>query len=307
MANKKHMKILKKGVAAWNEWRVRHPEIRPDLSGSNFNRADLSGAILFQADLSGSSFIWSVLAGVDFQFANLTWSQLDGADVGDSTMGYTSLGNTGLANAKGLETVRHTNPSTIGIDTIFRSRGKIPGVFLRGAGVPESFITYMESLVVEPIQYYSCFISYSSKDEDFAKRLHRDLQGEQVRCWFAPKDLKIGERFRERIDEAVRVYDKLLLVLSETSIQSPWVEDEVEAAFEKERHQNRLVLFPIRLDDAVMTTGRAWAARVRRILHMGDFREWKSHDKYKEAFGRLMLDLKAEEKGPGEDGSRKHD
>jgi hypothetical protein len=29
---------------------------------------------------------------------------------------------------------------------------------------------------------------------------------------------------------------------------------------------------------------------------MGDFREWKDHDKYKQSFERLMRDLKAEDK-----------
>jgi hypothetical protein len=118
-----------------------------------------------------------------------------------------------------------------------------------------------------------------------------------VSCWFAPEDLKIGDEIRPKIDEAIRIHDKLLIVLSENSVGSPWVKKEVETAFEKERKQNRTVLFPIRLDDAVMETDEAWAADIRRTRHIGDFREWKNHDKYKEAFGRLMRDLKAGEKG----------
>jgi hypothetical protein len=43
-------------------------------------------------------------------------------------------------------------------------------------GMPEEFITCMKSLVVNPIEYYSCFISYSTKDQGFAKWLHGDLQ-----------------------------------------------------------------------------------------------------------------------------------
>ena len=161
--------------------------------------------------------------------------------------------------------------------------------------MPEDFIVYMKSLVGKPIEFYSCFISYSSKDEDFAQRLYADLQAKNVRCWFAPEDLKIGERFRPRIDEAIRVHDKLLLVLSESSVRSAWVEKEVETAFEKERRQdNKPVLFPIRLDDAVMETDRAWAADIRRTRHIGDFRTWKDHDAYQEAFARLLRDLKAE-------------
>jgi hypothetical protein len=74
------------------------------------------------------------------------------------------------------------------------------------------------------------FISYSSKDEDFARRLRLDLKRKGVRCWFAPEDLKIGARIRPAIDEAIQKHDKLLLVLSEHSIDSPWVEQEVETA-----------------------------------------------------------------------------
>jgi hypothetical protein len=97
-----------------------------------------------------------------------------------------------------------------------------------------------------------------------------------------------------RIDEAIRVHDKLLLVLSRSSVESAWVEKEVETAFEKERRQgNKPVLFPIRLDDAVMQTDQAWAADVRRTRHIGDFTRWKDHDAYQQAFQRLLRDLKA--------------
>ncbi|HWZ96949.1 MAG TPA: toll/interleukin-1 receptor domain-containing protein [Candidatus Dormibacteraeota bacterium] len=125
------------------------------------------------------------------------------------------------------------------------------------------------------------------------------MQSKGARVWLATEDLKIGDKFRARIDEAIRMYDKLLLVLSKDSVKSPWVESEVEAAFEKEQKQKRTVLFPIRLDDAVMEAEEAWAADIRRTRHIGDFRKWKEHDEYQKAFGRLMRDLKAEVKMPG--------
>ena len=155
-----------------------------------------------------------------------------------------TFGDNDLSDVKGLETAHHLGPSTIGIDTIYKSNGNIPEVFLRGCGVPEGFIVYMKSLVGKPIEFYSCFISYSSKDDDFAQRLYADLQAKNVRCWFAPEDLKIGEKFRMRIDEAIRIHDKLLLVLSQSSVRSAWVEKEVETAFEKERRQDNKPGFP---------------------------------------------------------------
>jgi hypothetical protein len=196
----------------------------------------------------------------------------------------------------GLESVVHNGPSTIGIDTLFRSAGKIPESFLRGCGVPEAQIIYLPSILgaMQPIQFYSCFISYSTKETEFAERLHNDLQGKGLRCWYAPEDLKIGEEFRVRIDESIRLHDKLLLILSENSIRSPWVKKEVESAMEHEHEQGRLILFPIRLDDAVNSIKLGWPADVRRSRHIGDFTGWKDHDSYTKAFERLLRDLQAE-------------
>jgi len=280
------------------------------VTNVRFTRSKLFGANFYGADLTGASFLETNLSGACLTQANLCAaslvnSQLFGTDFREANLRSTVFGNLDLESATGLKMANHYGPSTIGVDTIFLSRGQIPDMFLRGAGVPEAFIAYMKSLVVKPIEYYSCFISYSSKDEEFVRKLHLDLQGEQVRCWFAPEDLKIGDEIRPRIDEAIRIHDKLLIVLSENSVGSPWVRKEVETAFgkeikfEAEQKQRRTVLFPIRLDDAVMKTEEAWAADIKRTRHIGDFREWRNHDKYKEAFGRLLRDLKAEEKGPG--------
>jgi len=57
------------------------------------------------------------------------------------------------------------------------------------------------------------------------------LQSNNVRCWFAPEDMKIGDDIWDTIDEAIRLRDKLLLILSEDSIESTWMEDEVKKAF----------------------------------------------------------------------------
>jgi hypothetical protein len=194
-----------------------------------------------------------------------------------------------------LETVQHRGPSYIDILTIYRSKGQIPEVFLRGAGVPDDFVTYIPSLTSEAIQYYSCFISYSRKDQAFVERLYADLQSKGVRCWYAPEDMKIGDKIRPTIDQSIRVHDKLLLVLSEHSMASQWVEQEVETALARERKQGETVLFPVRLDDAVMEIESGWPALITNTRHIGDFSQWKDHDAYQEAFERLLRGLKAQE------------
>jgi hypothetical protein len=196
---------------------------------------------------------------------------------------------------KGLYSIGHWAASTISIDTIIKSQGNLLKGFLLGCGVPDSIIEQIPALIssLSPIDYYSCFISYSSKNEDFARCLHADLQAAGVRCWFAPHDMRIGDKIRYHIDESIRIYDKLLLVLTEHSVASQWVEHEVETALGKELEGKPNVLFPIRLDDAVMQSQTGWASHVRLTRHIGDFTNWKNHDDYKQAFERLLRDLKA--------------
>jgi len=74
-----------------------------------------------------------------------------------------------------------------------------------------------------------------------------------------------------RIYESIRLYDKLLLALSQHALASSWVEREVTTAFEKEQKQGQRALFPIRLDEAIMQTSQAWAVDIRRRKHIGDF------------------------------------
>jgi uncharacterized membrane-anchored protein YjiN (DUF445 family) len=101
---------------------------------------------------------------------------------------------------------------------------------------------------------------------------------------------RIGDKILDEIDAAIRLRDRVLLILSEYSIHSDWVEDEVTAGFEEERKRGQIVLFPVRLDEAVMNTKEAWAAKLRARL-IGDFQHWKDHDAYKRSFERVLRDL----------------
>ena len=261
-----------------------------DLRGADLSVATFSSAILSRADFSGArlnvtDFRGARLREVNFQKADIWGASFQEADLWranltEAKVGNTIFGDLDLRTVKGLETIQHRYPSTVGIDTIMRSEGDIPEIFLRGVGLDDIFITYVLSLAKKPIQYYTCFISYSSKDQAFAERLYADLQNKNVRCWFAPEDLKIGDKFRVRIDESIRLYDKLLLILSEHSVRSPWVEIEVETAFSKEHKTGKLALFPVKLDNTVEETEEAWAATIHRTRHIGDFTRWKEHDEY---------------------------
>ena len=95
------------------------------------------------------------------------------------------------------------------------------------------------------------------------------------------------------IYESIRLHDKLLLILSEHSVQSDWVEHEVEHALDLERERKKTSLFPVKIDDTIMESSTGWAGNVKRQRHIGDFTHWKQHDAYQAAFDRLLRNLKA--------------
>ena len=322
MANPEHLEVLKQGVEAWNHWmETDEGDDDPDLSGAVFTDVDLSGADFNCARIKDAAFTGSRLDGVNFSHANLdgvnfhgaslagcyfgeamlgsvnfSQAELSGADFSYARLAWCTFAENDLSGVLGLEAVMHTGPCSVGVDTIYLSQGRIPEVFLRGCGLPESFIARIQALVaaMQPIQFYSCFISYSSRDQEFAERLHADLQAKGVRVWFAPHDMKIGAKIRPAIDESIRLHDKLLLVLSEASVSSQWVEQEVETALAREREPGGgTVLFPVRIDDAVMESKAGWPVLLKNTRNVGDFTRWKKHDSYQRAFERLLRDLKA--------------
>lgn len=335
MANPEHLEILKQGVKVWNEWTRTHRNVKQDLrgtflpgailigadlanadlSGTDLSSTDLRSADLIGADLSGANLSHASLCRVDLSHANLKGANLNGAylygtdlfsanlggaDFTDIGLGGTTFADNDLSEVKGLETVAHINPSSIGIDTIYKSQGNIPEVFLRGCGVPENFITYMHSLTGKALEFYKCFISFTEADDLFSERLYNDLQGSGVRCWRWKEDAKWGKTLMSSIDDAVRVYDKLIVICSEQSLNSPAVIREIERSLQKEddlarQGKDAEVLFPIRLDDYIFAWNHHRKADVT-AKNVGDFRRWSEPERHKKAFDRLLRDLKAEEK-----------
>jgi hypothetical protein len=224
-----------------------------------------------------------------------------GADLTGAKLGSTIFARTNLANVIGLESCQHDRPSSLDFATL-ASSGPLPLPFLRGCGLPDVYIDYLPSLLAHSIQFYSCFISYSTKDQDFAERLYADLQNKGVRCWFAPEDIQGGKKLHDQIDTAIRLYDRLLLILSEASMESEWVKTEIATARQKEIALKRRVLFPISVVpfDVVQQwscfdadTGKDSAREIREYF-IPDFTKWRQYEHYQPALAKLLKDLKAE-------------
>ncbi len=273
-----------------------------DLKRAIFIRSDLASVNLSSADCQRADFRWAYLikarfnganlSGANLIEANLTKAELKHSDLDEAFVAWSCFGDNDLSETLGLNAVKHFGPSTIGIDTIYRSKGNIPEEFLRGAGVPEHFISYTGYLNEKAFRHNSCFISFSGNDRNFIEKIGEDLQREGVRCWYAPEEMKMGDAIRQQVDQLIRVQDKLLVVLSKFSVESPWIQREVEAAIEEERNRKRAVLFPVRLDNDRMDAEKDWLDDLQKTHQIYDFTAWQNWESYFTQFSHLVGDLK---------------
>lgn len=283
------------------------------MVGLHAVQADLRGADLEYSDLSGANLTGADLTHSNLKSVNLTGAILDGADLSQSLLQWSLLVDVDLSQVKGLEAVRHYGASSIGMDTIEHSHGKIPESFLQGCGLSALEIEYVKlavpgleaeqvNVIVERIRQLrlqgggqpgSCFIGFDLQNEEFARQIHADLQQHGIRCWFVPVHRKFGEPLRPTLDRQKRLRDKLIVILSETSIENEWLGEEVEAALQEETDENRLVVVPVRLDDAVMRAQEEWAAHLKRLRPIGDFLQWEDPVQYQRAFQQLLKVLRA--------------
>lgn len=94
----------------------------------------------------------------------------------------------------------------------------------------------------------SVFISYSSKDERYIKKMIQMLEKMGISYWIAPDMIPAGSNYAREIPKAIRDCEIFLLVLSQASQQSIWVEKEIDSAI-----YYRKTIVPFQIDDSAMT------------------------------------------------------
>ncbi len=262
------------------------------LYASNFSRSRIIDVDFERADINNVD-----LSEADLEYTTFNETDLHAVDCSRAVFGRTVLCGINLENVSGLETAQHSSPSYLSIDTIIESRGNIPEIFLQGVGVPQIWVDYIPSLIKErPIEFHKCFVSYSRKDIEFADKLYYALKSKGIRVWMDRRDLETGSKFRKEIEDAIHIYDKVIAIVSENSIKSRFVEDEVEAVFEREEREGRDILMPIIIDDSIFNTSCAWAAVVRRKYTWCDFRNWENYQDFQSSIDKLLRDLEQKEK-----------
>ena len=272
-----------------------------NMRDANFEHADFSGA-----DLRGARFDGALLTSTNFTGANLEDARFDGASLGGAIFSGARLKKTNfrrtvfdwtifdavdLSGAEDLELAEHRAPSAVTLATAYRSGGRVAESFLLGTqpDVPEDVIMKLRDLFrTLPFQYWSCFVSYANDDSEFVDRLAARLERAGVSFWRDRASIRAGEAYVARIEQAIRRYDRFIVVLSSHAVKSTWVRREVELALKRKRYD----ILPIRVDDSVLVEDDGPFAALIRERHVADFSHWREPRAFSEQVKRLVSALR---------------
>ncbi|MFY9821803.1 MAG: toll/interleukin-1 receptor domain-containing protein [Thermoanaerobaculia bacterium] len=343
MANAKHVRIIKSGTAAWNQWRQEEPEIWPDLisaplrglsldginlENANLHRADLESASLVGAKLRNTNLGYSRLIGANLQEASLREANLYNADLRDANLEGADLRNVNMSKARfdgtrldrsifeetdfdtrlligalGIDTIYHKEPWSVDLG-ILEEAGRLLAdkphqhqaatQFFKNARVPDHLLMNHFTRRVSVAAWYTCFVSYSHQDSDFADLLCGHLQEIRVPYWRdTHSKIPVGSDILNELTRAIVAYDKVLLCCSESSLTSSWFHEEIGLALDKEQKLRRDVLLPLDIDGYLRSTWKSPYSPLLNRRFIADFSSWREGGaKLKDSFEQVSSVLR---------------
>ena len=194
---------------------------KADLSSANLTGADLTGANLREAILSSTIMKQADLTGADLRGTSFFNTDLESATFHKAIFGFSNIVSCDLSMTIALDLARHTGPSTIGLDTLAKSGGRIPRKFLEDAGVAAPLLEAQDSFIGVGRSFPSVLTIGSMEDGNLSQRIRESLQAAQIPCWSIVADDESSLQSGETLLAHTVYFDRLVLLCTESSLQSP--------------------------------------------------------------------------------------
>jgi hypothetical protein len=247
-------------------------------------------------------------------FQTQFWSvDLTGTDMTGSSFGYSIFQDCDMSDIIGLDQVRHDCPSTIGLDSVFQSHGKIPESFLLEAGLPAAALDFLKPASSDSTSLREVYIACIDQDQEIAKTLRDDLRAKGVRCWVFSQLVRgsaLVDRHsasdQEEIERWIRDYDKMIILGSVASLEVETLLNDITAAKQMQLTTEKWCMFLGAIDEALIEK-RARFSRTLTAEHVVfDFTAQQSdRAAYLKEVERLAVALKQDQ--PASDGIPKPD
>ncbi|MBV6441248.1 MAG: hypothetical protein EPGJADBJ_02929 [Saprospiraceae bacterium] len=265
-----------------------------EMVNANLSQTDLTGALIFDSNMTNAILKESNLSG-----ATIRGGKIKNTNFSHCILSNTIFANTDLSECIGLEFINVDSECTLDFRTLKITKN-LSREFLKKIGTPISIIDhYLKDAASSELPLYPVFLSHSWANKDFARKLYESLIAKGVNVFFDEKKLKPGDDIFTSLSRGIELYDKTILVCSEESLNSWWVDQELEMVMEKERALKKEIgekiglLIPITIDDHIYNwkDGKRMAIRQRFI---GDFRNWQDDGAFEKSLNDLVHALNAD-------------
>jgi hypothetical protein len=132
------------------------------------------------------------------------------------------------------------------------------------------------------------FLSHNHADKPFARKLAADLRQAGHTVWIDEAEIMVGDSLIEKIRQGLDEVDFVVAILSAASIDSPWVQRELDIASNREIAEKRVVVLPL-LREQVKLPG---------FLQGKLYADFTDDSHYEESFNQLLRPLGPSEQAP---------
>ncbi len=263
-----------------------------DLTATNFSWATLTGANLRGATLTATSLMMANLTGADLRGARITKADFESSILHRAVAGGSLFANCDLRSVIGLESMLHGAPSSITLDTLARSGGRIPRLFLQGAGVAEPLITAQDILTKQPRTFPTLLLIGSLSDSELSERLCRNLSQAHIPAWaLYPDDENALNTGESSLDHTV-YYDRLALLCTDAGLENPLTSRFFSELVRSAKQGGQASLIALGAGEAFYQRQDRLANGLRESLTI-DMRGWEDAGTLESAVAHLVRELSA--------------
>lgn len=141
----------------------------------------------------------------------------------------------------------------------------------------------LEKVDVQKESYHGVFLSHTSSDKPFVRKLKEDLESHGVEeIWIDEAEIQIGDSLTKIIEQGLEKTKFICVVLSPESIESNWVQKELEVAMNREITSGEVVVLPIIIEPCKLPT----------FLSGKLYGDCTTPEKYDSTLGKLLRRLK---------------
>ncbi len=112
------------------------------------------------------------------------------------------------------------------------------------------------------------FLSYAHNDGFLAKKIASALENEGLSVWNAEREILPGDNFAEKISEALKASDAMVVLLTPESLKSKWIQWEIEYALGNKSYNRRVIPVLVGSEENLSLESIPWILRKLQMIRL---------------------------------------